>query len=193
MQPQLTFNDSSLKPFPSREQEVKKDSSESDMESRTQVLVFCLHLIKWQPSRKAQSPLLQKHVPGSVASATRSPASMQVSKTSSPLPQMSECQPHGGFHSTTTRGKCGGGRVGTLSSFRDFLIGGKAIPSGPHPHRLDYSRHYKGMKITHNSKLLSFFFFYLLFIIISLRESVPNTLLKFKKMQPQRTNTDQTI
>lgn len=159
VQPQLTFNDSSLKPFPSGEQEVKKDSSESDMESRTQVLVFCLHLIKWQPSGKAQSPLLQTHVPGSVASATRSPASMQVSKTSSPLPQTSECQPHGGFHSTTTRGKCGRGRVGTLSSFRDFLIGGKAIPSGPHPHRLDYSRHYKGMKITHNSKPLSFFFF----------------------------------
>lgn len=150
------------------------------------MLVFCLHLIKWQPSRKAQSPLLQTHVPGSVASATRSPASMQVSKTSSPLPQMSECQPHGGFHSTTTRGKCGGGRVGTLSSFRDFLIGGKAIPSGPHPHRLDYSRHYKGMKITQLKATVVFF--YLLFIIILLRESVPNTLLKFKKMQPQRTN-----
>lgn len=57
VEPQLTFNDSSLKPFPSGEQEAKKDSSKSDTETRTQVLVFCLHLIKWQPGGKAQNPL----------------------------------------------------------------------------------------------------------------------------------------
>lgn len=67
----------------------------------------------------------------------------------------------------------------SVSSFRDFLIEGKAIPSGPHRHGPDYSNHYKGDEnnSTQSKHRFCVFFGYLLYYFT---ENVLNILWKKK-------------
>ncbi|KAL6477376.1 hypothetical protein MHYP_G00132110 [Metynnis hypsauchen] len=160
--------------------------------SGTQVLVFCLLLIKWRKSGEVRhsstEPFPEERLGahGSVCRAfTRLSAPIKEQLAARTDERTPAAPPRLSLHNK--RAKRRGKSRDSASSFRDFLIEGKAIPSGPHPHSLDYSSHYKEDE---NNSLLkaTILFFFFFCVIYYFTENVPNILRKFKTKNVQLGN-----
>lgn len=128
--------------------------------SGTQVFAFCLLLIKWQKRGEVRLTCMQPLPLKSVsAPGSKSREEGRERETESER----ECRTSPFILPREKRGMQRGKSQHSASSFRDFLIEGKAIPSGPRRHGPDYSNHYKGDE---NNSLLKARVLLLLFIIL---------------------------
>lgn len=163
------------------------------------MLVFCLRLIKWQASGKAQSPLLQTLAPGSAASATHRPPRRRYQRPAR-LSHKRQSASRAAAFIARQQGEMWRGESRDSELLQGFPYRGQSNPSGPHPRRPDYSRHYKGDE--NNSRLkATVVFFSLIYYYFTVRKRAQHPAkekynhreqiqtIKFKRYKKKTTST----